>query len=76
MEKYNKEDIIKETKHYLFFNYGVYNKSYYIFLCVLKSKKNGLYTLYKDYDNPQSKKRLKYFIKEKNENLQYLNKYR
>ena len=76
MEKYNKEDIIKETKQYLFFNYGVYNKSYYMFLNVMKSKKDGLYSLYKDYDNPQSKRRLKYLIKEKNENLQYLNKYR
>tara|TARA_R110000782_G_scaffold53347_1_gene113642 strand:+ start:132 stop:362 length:231 start_codon:yes stop_codon:yes gene_type:complete len=76
MEKYNEEDIIKETKKYLFFNYGVYNKSYCIFLNVMKSKKYGLYSLYKDYDNPQSKKRLKYLIKEMNDNLQYLNKYR
>ena len=32
MEKYNEEDIIKETKKYLFFNYGVYNKSYLLIL--------------------------------------------
>ena len=47
-----------------------------MFLNVMKSKKDGLYSLYKDYDNPQSKRRLKYLITEKNENLQYLNKYR
>tara|TARA_R110000765_G_scaffold232467_1_gene335774 strand:+ start:272 stop:493 length:222 start_codon:yes stop_codon:yes gene_type:complete len=62
MDLYNKEDVIDETYNYLFFEYGLFNKQHLRFLNIYQDKMRGRFCLYKDYDNPKSKKRIHYIL--------------
>lgn len=66
MDLYVKEDVIRETYHYLFFEYGLFNKQHLRFLNIYQDKKRGRFCHYKDYDNPKSKKRLFYILPNQN----------
>jgi len=66
MNLYNEEDIIKETTNYLFFEYGLFNRKQYRWLNIYTDKIRGRFCMYKDYVNPESKKRLHYILPNQN----------
>ena len=66
MDLYDKDDIIKETYNYIFFEYGLFNKQQLRFLNIYQDYKRGRFCIYKDYENLKSKKRLHYILPNQN----------